>query len=146
MGFRVWPSESSGGNSRRRGFARWAGQRAAPRDGRRRYRSRPRFRATGPRKRWRPAAPWRQRKARRSGSWSLAVSFEGAGAIDPGDPSAQHGRGAAIEYPYAAEHQQLERDDKQEDERRSEERRVGKECVSTCSSRWSPYNSKEKLL
>src|SRR3546814_12265470 len=22
---------------------------------------------------------------------------------------------------------------------RSEERRVGKECVSTCSSRWSPY-------
>src|SRR3546814_18659905 len=24
-------------------------------------------------------------------------------------------------------------------ERRSEERRVGKECVSTCSSRWSPY-------
>src|SRR3546814_12584782 len=27
---------------------------------------------------------------------------------------------------------------------RSEERRVGKECVSTCSSRWSPYNSKKK--
>src|SRR3546814_13815138 len=23
--------------------------------------------------------------------------------------------------------------------RRSEERRVGKECVSTCSSRWAPY-------
>src|SRR3546814_13547994 len=27
---------------------------------------------------------------------------------------------------------------------RSEERRVGKECVSTCSSRWSPYPSKKK--
>src|SRR3546814_16641905 len=27
---------------------------------------------------------------------------------------------------------------------RSEERRVGKECVSTCSSRWSPYLSKKK--
>src|SRR3546814_15369101 len=27
---------------------------------------------------------------------------------------------------------------------RSEERRVGKECVSTCSSRWSPYHSKKK--
>src|SRR3546814_14458953 len=27
---------------------------------------------------------------------------------------------------------------------RSEERRVGKECVSTCRSRWSPYNSKKK--
>src|SRR3546814_13078791 len=25
-------------------------------------------------------------------------------------------------------------------EKRSEERRVGKECVSTCRSRWSPYN------
>src|SRR3546814_18133939 len=26
---------------------------------------------------------------------------------------------------------------------RSEERRVGKECVSKCSSRWSPYHSKQ---
>src|SRR3546814_11048315 len=26
------------------------------------------------------------------------------------------------------------------DERRSEERRVGKECVSTCRSRWSQYH------
>src|SRR3546814_20473561 len=26
----------------------------------------------------------------------------------------------------------------------SEERRVGKECVSTCRSRWSPYHSKKK--
>src|SRR3546814_10806673 len=26
------------------------------------------------------------------------------------------------------------------EERRSEERRVGKECVSTCRSRWSPYH------
>src|SRR3546814_17042491 len=29
---------------------------------------------------------------------------------------------------------------------RSEERRVGKECVSTCSSRWSPYHSKKNKL
>src|SRR3546814_15477745 len=27
---------------------------------------------------------------------------------------------------------------------RSEERRVGKECVSTCRSRWSPSNEKKK--
>src|SRR3546814_14611411 len=27
---------------------------------------------------------------------------------------------------------------------RSEERRVGKECVSPCRSRWSPYHSKKK--
>src|SRR3546814_12025528 len=26
---------------------------------------------------------------------------------------------------------------------RSEERRVGKECVSTCRSRWSPYHAKQ---
>src|SRR3546814_12580593 len=30
------------------------------------------------------------------------------------------------------------------DLRRSEERRVGKECVSPCRSRWSPYHSKNK--
>src|SRR3546814_10562807 len=27
---------------------------------------------------------------------------------------------------------------------RSEERRVGKECASTCRSRWSPYHYKKK--
>src|SRR3546814_20608039 len=30
------------------------------------------------------------------------------------------------------------------DSGRSEERRVGKECVSTCRSRWSPYHEKTK--
>src|SRR3546814_5906357 len=30
--------------------------------------------------------------------------------------------------------------DQSPDQRRSEERRVGKECVSTCRSRWSPYH------
>src|SRR3546814_20342925 len=29
-------------------------------------------------------------------------------------------------------------------ETRSEERRVGKECVSTCRSGWSPYHKKKK--
>src|SRR3546814_18598544 len=29
--------------------------------------------------------------------------------------------------------------------KRSEERRVGKECVSTCRSRWSPYHSKKNV-
>src|SRR3546814_17157761 len=28
-------------------------------------------------------------------------------------------------------------------QRRSEERRVGKECVSTCRSRWSPFHLKQ---
>src|SRR3546814_2487159 len=30
--------------------------------------------------------------------------------------------------------------DRQSGDGRSEERRVGKECVSTCRSRWSPYH------
>src|SRR3546814_15486226 len=29
---------------------------------------------------------------------------------------------------------------------RSEERRVGKECVRTCRSRWSPYHYKKKNI
>src|SRR3546814_16072223 len=29
---------------------------------------------------------------------------------------------------------------------RSEERRVGKECVSTCKSRWSPYHYNKKHI
>src|SRR3546814_15272589 len=29
---------------------------------------------------------------------------------------------------------------------RSEERRVGKECVSTCRSRWAPYHKKKKEI
>src|SRR3546814_6790967 len=32
------------------------------------------------------------------------------------------------------------RDDEEAQQKRSEERRVGKACVSTCSSRWSPYH------
>src|SRR3546814_18274356 len=31
----------------------------------------------------------------------------------------------------------------QRTDQRSEERRVGKECVSTCRYRWSPYNEKK---
>src|SRR3546814_11537607 len=34
--------------------------------------------------------------------------------------------------------------DKFFDQGRSEERRVGKECVSTCRSRWSTYHYKKK--
>src|SRR3546814_4257063 len=34
----------------------------------------------------------------------------------------------------------VDTEDKVQASRRSEERRVGKECVSTCRSRWSPYH------
>src|SRR3546814_15878487 len=32
------------------------------------------------------------------------------------------------------------------DLQRSEQRRVGKECVRTCRSRWSPFHYKKKIL
>src|SRR3546814_18820468 len=32
------------------------------------------------------------------------------------------------------------------EQQRSEERRVGKECVSTCRSRWSPYHYKKNTI
>src|SRR3546814_15258520 len=44
--------------------------------------------------------------------------------------------GGAAHEEYAAHGHRLEV--------RSEERRVGKECVSTCRSRWSPYHSQKK--
>src|SRR3546814_10950479 len=34
--------------------------------------------------------------------------------------------------------------DREMSAQRSEERRVGKECVSTCRSRWSPYRENKK--
>src|SRR3546814_17917132 len=38
----------------------------------------------------------------------------------------------------------IRKDSATTDDIRSEERRVGQERVSTCRSRWSPYNSKKK--
>src|SRR3546814_15655203 len=38
------------------------------------------------------------------------------------------------------EHRQWQQIDEPQIDGRSEERRVGKECVSTCRSRWSPYH------
>src|SRR3546814_15145928 len=43
-------------------------------------------------------------------------------------------------------HALVEREDRAVAGHRSEERRVGKECVSTCRSRWSPYPSKKKTV
>src|SRR3546814_18269168 len=54
-----------------------------------------------------------------------------------GDPRAAHHLDAAVGDPHQCfghcdlGHRAFDR---------SEERRVGKECVSTCRSRWSPYN------
>src|SRR3546814_15728507 len=52
------------------------------------------------------------------------------GRLEPGDVRCSH-RSAQCEGRHAGH--------------RSEERRVGKECVSTCRSRWSPYHYKKNI-
>src|SRR3546814_7400907 len=76
----------------------------------------------------------------RISDWSSDVCSSDLGGVAPGHPlaaqdvqAAGHQDGGAGEHPgirQVAEHQPA----------RSEERRVGKECVSTCRSRWSPYH------
>src|SRR3546814_2521775 len=56
-----------------------------------------------------------------------AAGSRQAGAEDGGDEARRH---QGFKH-CARDHREL---------RRSEERRVGKECVSTCRSRWSPYH------
>src|SRR3546814_12284863 len=55
----------------------------------------------------------------------------GAGKRQRGDPARRHHHVASgqVDHRYSPLI-----------EPRSEERRVGKECVSTCRSRWSPYH------
>src|SRR3546814_15309589 len=66
----------------------------------------------------------------------LAACNMGAGGnASSGDDSAQGDlHGASIGAPFTLT-----------DQDRSEERRVGKECVSTCRSRWATYHEKKKL-
>src|SRR3546814_11905628 len=59
-------------------------------------------------------------------------------------PSDNHGRA----YPHVRFHQARCSENNCGRRRRrcrSEERREGKECVSTCRSRWSPYHYKKKI-
>src|SRR3546814_16313608 len=51
----------------------------------------------------------------------------------------------ALELPFENGAEPMDYSDGRMDRRiRSEERRVGKECVSTCRSRWSPSHKKKK--
>src|SRR3546814_15877818 len=68
-----------------------------------------------------------------SGDGDGKVGFAGARAADQDDVAPSGQERAAVKRTQQAfiDRCALER---------SEERRVGKECVSTCRSRWSPYN------
>src|SRR3546814_17965061 len=61
---------------------------------------------------------------------ALNATIEAARAGDAG-------KGFAV---VANEVKELAKETAKATEDRSEERRVGKECVSTCRSRWSPYH------
>src|SRR3546814_2669095 len=72
----------------------------------------------------------------------VQLHLDGAGGVDRGDRAV--GKRHAADFAYgcriagsAAEHQRA-RDGRGNG--RSEGRRVGKECVSTCRSRWSTYH------
>src|SRR3546814_17122382 len=63
--------------------------------------------------------------------------IDGRGCLAFRRQSAGHQNGVAErvpDIPALAQHHALDQAE------RSEERRVGKECVSTCRSRWSPYH------
>src|SRR3546814_19466293 len=79
----------------------------------------------------------------RISDWSSDVcssDLNGGSALAPRRPAGQRDRGDQRERRHAR-HQQLRPAGHRR--LRSEERRVGKECVSTCRSRWSPYNYKK---
>src|SRR3546814_1051798 len=56
------------------------------------------------------------------------------------DLIARRGRGTAGKRDAEQQQEREGGERPQGDEPRSEARRVGKECVSTCRSRWSPYH------
>src|SRR3546814_11031052 len=68
----------------------------------------------------------------RLGRHRLAAHRDGSGAADD-----HSGRGPVLRG-------HGPQDERAVDGHRSEERRVGKECVSTCRSRWSPSHTKKK--
>src|SRR3546814_14595913 len=70
--------------------------------------------------------------------------ISGHGNLDTAVTAIRRGAADFIEKPFEAERLLLMVERATETERRSEERSVGKECVSTCRSRWSPYHLKKK--
>src|SRR3546814_20500029 len=64
---------------------------------------------------------------------ALVPGFRHGSGLDRGDPAVGDAQPHVL-FPAITDPRAFE------PERRSEERSVGKECVSTCRSRWSPYH------
>src|SRR3546814_4264505 len=72
---------------------------------------------------------------------ALPILGSGGVAAQPADLSRDQFRPQLRRFPGAADERPLQAGGREEYALpRSEERRVGKECVSTCRSRWSPYH------
>src|SRR3546814_11414480 len=78
----------------------------------------------------------------------LRVADQGGGRADVGGAGVPQQIGARIaaaaREPAAEDRRHGEDHDVVGAQARSEQRRVGKECVSTCRSRWSPYHYKKQ--
>src|SRR3546814_11954956 len=89
----------------------------------------------------------------RISDWSSDVCSSDLRGVVRGPPHAQipeHVLGAPGDARVGAvgvpvEPDVLELQPRREVDDRSEERRVGKECVSTCRYRWSPYHEKKNI-
>src|SRR3546814_17798944 len=78
-------------------------------------------------------------------AWTLPWRSGAPVAGKAGDrASARAGAGGEVQRAVAQHEEPEGEDPAQPGAPRSEERRVGKACVSTCRSRWSPYHSKKK--
>src|SRR3546814_18379411 len=88
------------------------------------------------RERGRPGRPDRQglRHADVGVPGDLCIAADDLGRVAAVAAAGGHRRGIA-----------LKNEDPVISSARSEERRVGKECVSTCRSRWSPYPKKKNI-
>src|SRR3546814_17925881 len=84
----------------------------------------------------RPAQQWSADEDRKA--WIVAMLSE-VGAVREADPGRVRIVRVVLDEAVRANHEEGAKI-VQALPHRSEERRVGKECVSTCRSRWSPYH------
>src|SRR3546814_18086231 len=83
----------------------------------------------------------------RISDWSSDVCSSDLWAIDRPDLVHPHSLGDDLASPSASRVSPAGGSARQcQHSPRSEERRVGKECVSTCRSRWSPYHYKKNKM